>query len=136
TTPGRSAETTTPCTAVTDPIAGIAEDHSSDLATTVVTLSGGIWNAFCCAMPFEICRYLTAPITPTKARIASTVTNIRFFMKPIPPPSVPRTLSPLYPGAGVRRPCSTLEDPGRRFLDGSRRPSDGGPRRAEVGELE
>ena len=105
TTPGRSALTTTPCTASTDPIADCIAGHSVGFATTVVTASGGILKAACCAMPFLICPYLTIPIVKTKTTIATSTRNIRFFMKTKPPASYPPT------GSLRRRPRACRSNP-------------------------
>ena len=79
--PGRSALTVTPWTAVTDPMAFQVAGQFSDFATTVVTASGGIWNAACAFMPAWICRVLTAAIAAMKTRAAITIRNIRFFIR-------------------------------------------------------
>jgi hypothetical protein len=56
TTPGRSALTTTPCTAVTVPIALSVEGQRASLATMVVTASGGGCQAAPAAIAARICR--------------------------------------------------------------------------------
>ena len=80
TTPGRSEVTTTPCTAATLPIADSVAAQSCFFATTVVTASGGIWKLACCAMPFLIWPYFTAPIAVRNTAITRSIRTIRFFI--------------------------------------------------------
>ncbi len=80
-----------PVPPATVPIPEIVVGHDSFFTTTVVTASGGIWNAACCAIPFLICPYFTAPIAAMNTNKAPTVTTIRFFMGTKPPRSTPES---------------------------------------------
>src|SRR5882672_447502 len=83
TVPGRSALTVTPWTASMVPITDMLEAHCSRCATTLVTASGGGWNADACTA-VSICRNFTKPRAP---RSSATTTNMRINLFAIGSPN-------------------------------------------------